>query len=73
MLVDMALTRQQEGLSLEENAALAWKQTEPGCTTGFSLRILTSFIRGGRISKVSGFVGQALNICPLMNVNSEGS
>ena len=33
---------------------------------------LTSFIRGGRISKVSGFVGQALNICPLMNVNTEG-
>ena len=33
---------------------------------------LTSFIRGGRISKAAGFVGQALNICPLMNVNSEG-
>ena len=33
---------------------------------------ISGFIRGGRISKVSGFVGQALNICPLMNVNSEG-
>lgn len=33
---------------------------------------LTSFIRGGRVSKVSGFVGQTLNICPLLNVNDEG-
>ena len=33
---------------------------------------LTFYIRGGRVSKVSGFVGNVLNICPLLNVNNEG-
>lgn len=33
---------------------------------------LTFFVRGGRVSKVSGFVGNILNICPLLNVNREG-
>ncbi|MCD8018676.1 MAG: DegV family protein [Clostridiales bacterium] len=33
---------------------------------------LTFFIRGGRISKTSGFVGGILNICPLMNVSVDG-
>lgn len=33
---------------------------------------LTSYVRGGRVSKVSGFVGNALKICPVLNVNSEG-
>ena len=33
---------------------------------------LTYLIRGGRVSKVSGFVGNMLNICPLLNVNNEG-
>lgn len=33
---------------------------------------LTFYIKGGRVSKVSGFVGNVLNICPLLNVNSEG-
>ncbi len=33
---------------------------------------LTFFIRGGRISKTAGFVGNVLNICPFMNVSNEG-
>ncbi len=33
---------------------------------------LTYLVRGGRVSKVSGFFGNMLNICPLLNVNSEG-
>ena len=33
---------------------------------------LTYLIRGGRVSKVSGFVGSVLNICPIINVNVEG-
>ncbi|MCR4694330.1 MAG: DegV family protein [Pseudobutyrivibrio sp.] len=40
--------------------------------TWFFTTDLTFFIRGGRISKVSGWFGTALNICPLLNVNSEG-
>ena len=33
---------------------------------------LTYLVRGGRVSKVSGFVGTVLNICPLLNVDFEG-
>lgn len=33
---------------------------------------LTYLIRGGRVSKVSGFFGNMLSICPLLNVNDEG-
>ncbi|MGN0329378.1 MAG: DegV family protein [Lachnospira sp.] len=33
---------------------------------------LTFFVRGGRVSKVSGFVGNLLNICPLLNVDNNG-
>ena len=33
---------------------------------------LTSFFRGGRISRSSAIFGTALNICPIMDVNNEG-
>lgn len=33
---------------------------------------LSHFIKGGRISKLSGTIGMALGICPLMNVNKNG-
>lgn len=40
--------------------------------TWFFSTDLTFYIRGGRVSKVSGWFGTALNICPLLNVNNEG-
>lgn len=33
---------------------------------------LTFYIRGGRISKTSGFVGKVLNICPLLDMDGDG-
>lgn len=33
---------------------------------------LTFFIKGGRVSKTAGTIGNLLNICPLLNVNAEG-
>jgi len=33
---------------------------------------LTFYIKGGRISRTSGFIGTVLSICPLLNVNYEG-
>lgn len=33
---------------------------------------LTFYIKGGRVSKASGAIGNLLNICPLLNINSEG-
>ena len=32
----------------------------------------TFYIRGGRVSKTSGFIGTILNICPLLNMNRLG-
>ena len=34
--------------------------------------VLTFFIKGGRVSKSAGTIGNLLNICPLLDVNSEG-
>ncbi|MDO5402636.1 MAG: DegV family protein [Eubacteriales bacterium] len=33
---------------------------------------LTFYVKGGRISKVSGWFGTALHICPLLNMDNEG-
>ena len=33
---------------------------------------LTFLIKGGRVSKISGWFGTALDICPLLTVNQEG-
>lgn len=33
---------------------------------------LTFFVKGGRVTKTAGFVGNILNICPLLNVSNEG-
>ena len=33
---------------------------------------LTFYVKGGRVSKTSGFVGTLLNICPLLNMDKEG-
>lgn len=71
LLVDTVRDRQQAGASLEEN--VAWiERNRNFLHHWFFSTDLTSYIRGGRISRVSGFVGQALNICPLLNVNDEG-
>lgn len=34
---------------------------------------LTFFIKGGRVSRTSGFLGSVLGICPLLNVSRDGS
>lgn len=42
------------------------------CIHWFFTSDLTYLVRGGRVSKTSGFVGQLLNICPLLNVDYKG-
>lgn len=71
LLLTQALENQKNGMSLKENAD--WlEKNKLRLHHWFFTTDLTSFIRGGRVSKVSGFFGQTLNICPLLNVNSEG-
>ncbi|MDE7284634.1 MAG: DegV family protein [Lachnospiraceae bacterium] len=71
MLVLQALDNQKQGMRLLENAA--WlEKNKLRMQHWFFSTDLTSYIRGGRISKTAGFVGQVLDICPLLNVNCEG-
>lgn len=71
LLLTKALENQKAGMSFEDNAA--WLEANKlRLHHWFFSTDLTSYIRGGRISKVSGFVGQALNICPLLNMDSQG-
>lgn len=52
---------------------VAWAENHiQNQNTWFFTTDLTFLIRGGRVSKVSGWFGTALNICPLMNINDEG-
>lgn len=71
LLLTRALENRDAGMGLEENAA--WLEANKlRLHHWFFSTDLTSYVRGGRISKVSGFVGQALNICPLLNMDSLG-
>lgn len=71
LLVTQAVENQKAGLSLMENAD--WIEQNRLCLHHwFFSTDLTSYIRGGRISRTAGFVGKALNICPLLNMDSEG-
>lgn len=71
MLALQALDNQKQGMGLSENAD--WlEKNKLRVQHWFFSTDLTSYIRGGRISKTAGFVGQMLGICPLLNVNCEG-
>ena len=71
MLVFQAVDNQKQGMSLSENADWLEKNKLRVHHWFFSTD-LTSYIRGGRISKTAGLVGQVLGICPLLNMNCEG-
>ena len=71
LLMDAIADKRDEGMDID--ALYQWT-TEHLLTLNhwFFSTDLTFFIRGGRISKSAGTIGNLLNICPLMNVNSEG-
>ena len=64
LLTDLAADRRDEGLSIEETADWVEKNKLRIHHWFFSTD-LTFYIRGGRVGKVSGFMGKMLNICPL--------
>lgn len=71
LILTKALENRRAGMSFEENAE--WlEKNKLRLHHWFFSTDLSSYVRGGRISKVSGFVGQALNICPLLNMDSLG-
>ena len=71
LLVEEAYCRQQEGMSFDQ--LVSWiEENKLKLHHWFFSTDLTHFRRGGRISASSAFFGNMLNICPLMNVNSQG-
>lgn len=71
LLMDRLADLRDEGQSIDEIYAWADKNRLKLNHWFFSTD-LTFYIKGGRISKTSGFIGGMLNICPLLNVNHMG-
>ncbi|MDD4075653.1 MAG: DegV family protein [Eubacteriales bacterium] len=71
LLMDMLADRRDAGASLDElrDWAEANKLT---IHHWFFSSDLTSYIRGGRISKTAGFFGSLLGVCPLLNMDVAG-
>ncbi|WP_029322488.1 DegV family protein [Butyrivibrio sp. AE3004] len=71
LLVDTVCDLRDEGMSIDD--LKKWvKGHRLELNHWFFTSDLTHFVRGGRISKTAGFVGGALKICPLLNVDFEG-
>ena len=63
--------KKQAGMSVDELYKWA-EEYKYNLQHWFFTSDLTYLVRGGRVSKASGFIGGKLNICPLLNVNFEG-
>lgn len=71
LMVDTALEKQKEGMDIHE--LNQWLLDNRGRLNHWVMTSdLTYLIRGGRVSKASGTIGNLLNICPIIEVNSEG-
>lgn len=71
LLMDKLADLRDEGKTAEE--LLEWAENNKlNAHAWFFSTDLTFFVKGGRVSKTSGFVGGILNICPLLNVDKEG-
>lgn len=71
ILADKAADFLAEGLSLDE-AADRLEAEKYHAQAWFFTTTLKYFIRGGRVSKAAGLIGETLGICPLLTINSEG-
>lgn len=71
LLMDALADKRDEGLSVDElrDWAVAHRLE---LQHWFFSTDLTFFVKGGRISKASGWFGTALKICPLLNVDYQG-
>ena len=72
MLVMLAKENLDKGMSFDENAAYL-EDIKLKIHHWFISTDLSSYVRGGRISKTAGFFGSALKICPLMNMPADGT
>lgn len=70
-LVEWLCDLKEKGYSFEELVKFA-DENKLKIHHWFYSTDLTFYVKGGRISKVSGLIGSILKICPVMNVNFEG-
>lgn len=71
LLMDTAATKRDEGLSAEGLAK--WlEENRLKLHHWFFSTDLTSYVRGGRISKTAAIFGGLLDICPLLNMDYAG-
>ncbi len=71
LLIDRMADKRDEGLTAKE--LYDWTlENRLNVQHWFFTTDLTYLIRGGRVSKTSGFIGNVLNICPLLTVDAEG-
>ena len=71
LLMDKVADLRDEGKSIDEVAAWV-EEHKLEDNHWFFTTDLTYLIRGGRVSKASGFIGGLLGICPLLNVDYMG-
>ncbi len=71
LIMDTLADKRDEGMDID--AAYQWaEENKLKMHHWFFTTDLTFFVKGGRVSKVSGWFGTVLNICPLLNVSNEG-
>ena len=71
LLMDKLADVRDEGRTIEEVRDFAI-ENRLRLNHWFFSTDLTYYVRGGRISKAEGFIGNMLSICPLLYVNREG-
>ena len=71
LMMQTACELREKGMSAEE--LYNWlEENKLRLHHWFFTTDLTYFVRGGRVSKASGFIGGVLGICPLLNVSNTG-
>ena len=71
LLMDTLADLRDSGMGMDELASWA-VQHRLNMNHVFFSTDLKYYVRGGRISKLSGFLGGVLQICPLLNMNDAG-
>ena len=71
LILDKMADLRDEGYTVDE--LYAWvEENKRKAHAWFFTTDLTFFVKGGRVSKVSGWAGTILKICPLLNVDCNG-
>ena len=71
LFVDMLADKRDQGLTAKELADYA-ESLKLNIRLDFYSTDLTFFVKGGRVSKAAGLIGNILKICPVLDMNNEG-